>query len=63
MQGRVTAWAGNDCQMFQVDRARLAEHLRARDPLLDELRRDAITLAGEDISTVLRGLPTAEADR
>lgn len=62
MRERVTAWTGNHCQTFQVDRARLAEHLLAHDPLVDELRRDAITLSGPDLRVVLGNLPAAEAD-
>lgn len=63
MRERVTSWTGNHCQAFQVDRARLAEHVRAHDPLVDELGRDAITLAGQDLRAVLRDLPATEADR
>lgn len=63
LRERVRAWTGNNCQTFQVDRARLAEHVRATDPLVDELRRDAITLAGQDLAAVLRELPRRGANR
>lgn len=63
LREQVRAWTGNNCQAFQVDRARLAEHVRAADPLVDELRRDAITLAGQDLAAVLRALPRRRANR
>jgi hypothetical protein len=45
----VVSWTGNRCHAFQVDRQRLAEHMRANDPLIDSWLRDAITLAGPDL--------------
>lgn len=60
---RVAAWTGNHCQPFQLDVARLAAHVQANDPLIDELRRDAVPLAGENLNTVLRELPVPESDR
>lgn len=63
LRERIRAWTGNHCQTFQLDRARLAEHVRISDPLVDELRRDAITLAGRDLRAVLRKLPRTGANR
>lgn len=60
---RVAAWTGNHCQPFQLDVARLAAHVQANDPLIDELRRDAVPLAGENLETILRELPVPESDR
>lgn len=42
----VHAWTGNPCQVFQLDVDRLAEHVAASDHLVDQWRRDAITLYG-----------------
>lgn len=50
----VEAWTGNHCQAFQIDQDRLAEHVRALDPLVEEWRRDAITLVGPDVRRILR---------
>lgn len=53
----VTKWTGNRCHAFQVDRARLREHVRKRDRLIAELLDDGITLAGPDLSAIIRELP------
>lgn len=44
----VEDWTGNPCQVFQLDMDRLAEHVAASDRLLDEWRRDAITVYGDE---------------
>jgi len=44
----VASWTGNACQVFQLDMNRLAEHAAVSDRLLDEWRRDAITLYGDE---------------
>ncbi len=59
----VEAWTGNRCQVFQVDLLRLAEHVRAGDPLVDEWLRDAITLVGPDLRVIVRQLPVSPQDR
>jgi hypothetical protein len=59
LRRQVWAWTGNRCQAFQVDLVRLAEHVHARDPLVDAWLRDAITLVGSDLRTVLRRLPVS----
>jgi hypothetical protein len=50
----VHARTGNPCHIFQLDIARLSQHLDAGDPLLDEWRRDAIVLHGPPPDTILR---------
>ncbi|QSB14724.1 nucleotidyltransferase domain-containing protein [Natronosporangium hydrolyticum] len=57
LRGLVSAWTGNHCHVFELDRARLAEHLRTRDPIVDEWRRDAVKIAGDELRQVLRRLP------
>jgi hypothetical protein len=57
LRHEVQAWTGNSCQVFQIDLPRLGEHVRAGDPLVDEWRRDAITVAGEELRVVLRRVP------
>jgi predicted nucleotidyltransferase len=60
MRRAVIRWTGNNCQTFQVDRARLLEHVTARDPLVDAWLRDGIELAGmplTDLTGDLRRLP------
>ena len=44
----VRSWTGNRCQVFQLDMNRLGDHVSAADPLLDEWRRDAITVFGDE---------------
>jgi predicted nucleotidyltransferase len=59
---QVQAWTGNRCHAFQLDRVRLAEHVRAKDPLVDDWLRDGLTLAGHQLQTVLRQL-SLDGDR
>lgn len=54
LRNDVTTWTGNRCQPFQLDLSQLAAHVRAGDPLIDEWRRDAILLAGDDLRVVLQ---------
>lgn len=53
----VRRWTGNHCQTFQLDRDRLAEHVRADDPLVDGWKRDGIHMAGSSLAEQLRQLP------
>lgn len=50
----VLAVTGNRCQTFEVDELRFAEHVAARDPLVDAWRRDALHLAGDPIEVLVR---------
>lgn len=57
----VRDWTGNRCQVLVIDRRRLAEHVAAGDPLVDEWLGDEILLVGEPLRTVIDGvaaLPT-----
>jgi len=45
---------GNRCRVFEVDEPRFAEHVAARDPLVDAWRRDALHLAGDPIEVLVR---------
>ena len=62
LRNKVESWTGNRCQPFQLDLDRMAEYVRAGDPLADEWRRDAIRLGGDDLRTVLRQLPNTGDD-
>jgi predicted nucleotidyltransferase len=63
LRAQVQSWTGNHCQPFQLDLNRLAEHLRANDPLVDEWLRDTITLAGTELRALLRRLPAPRAEQ
>jgi Nucleotidyltransferase domain len=63
LRHQVWAWTGNHCQAFQLDLTRLAQHVHACDPLVDAWLRDAVTLAGSDLRTVLRRLPVVGGDQ
>jgi hypothetical protein len=60
LRSTVTAWTGNHCQIFQLDQARLAEHVAAGDQLVAEWQRDAVTLYGDDPAAILRRLSSME---
>ena len=53
MRRAVIRWTGNNCQTFQVDRARLLEHVTARDPLVDAWFRDGVELAGMPLTDLI----------
>jgi predicted nucleotidyltransferase len=50
---RVHMWTGNHCQVYELTRRELAEHVRAKEPIVDSWRRDARTLHGPDIRVLL----------
>lgn len=51
---RVNAWSGNTCEVLELSLAELAEAVAREDRLVRDLRRDAITLAGRDVRTLVR---------
>ncbi len=51
---RVTSWSGNDCQILEYSSDELVGLVDAEDPLVDELRREAVTLVGRPPQEVLR---------
>jgi hypothetical protein len=55
----IPAWTGNHCHVFELNQARLTEHIRARDPIVDEWRRDAVRLVGDELRQMLRRLSHA----
>jgi predicted nucleotidyltransferase len=63
LRQHVAIWTGNRCQAFQLDSQRLAEHVQAKDPLIDAWLRDTIPLAGADLPTTLRRLPVTGRER
>lgn len=56
LRDQVVAWTGNRCQAFDVDRVRLAAHLAAHDPLVENWLRDEILLAGQPLRSLTDGL-------
>ena len=56
LRDQVVAWTGNRCQAFDIDRARLGEHLAAHDPLVENWLRDEVILAGEPLRSLIDNL-------
>ncbi len=56
LRAQVWAWTGNQCQVFQLEHARLTEHVRAKDPLVGDLLRDSVRLTGPDLRAFVGGL-------
>lgn len=56
LRDQVKAWTGNRCQAFDIDRARLREHLAAHDPLVEDWLRDGVLLAGEPLRSIIDNL-------
>lgn len=51
---RVRLWSGNGCEVLELTTSELADAARRHDRLENELRRDAIRLAGKDVRDLLR---------
>lgn len=45
---------GNECDVVIIDAQRLVSPIDSDDPLIASLLRDAVALAGEDVSAVAR---------
>lgn len=52
----VGSWTGNRCQSFVINRVRLAAHLTAKDPLVDNWLRDEVLVLGERLEAVIETL-------
>lgn len=50
LRQHVRSWTGNACQTLALTRGRVLEHLLARDPIVDNWRKDTVLLAGDPIS-------------
>jgi predicted nucleotidyltransferase len=53
LRGLVQRWTGNRCQVTDRTVAAVRRLSRAREPIVDEWRKDALSLAGADISQLL----------
>lgn len=62
LRDQVQRWTGNRCQIFQLDLGRLAQHVEVGDPLVDEWRRDAVLLGGQEVRAALRDLSRSDED-
>lgn len=56
LRDAVRRWTGNRCQTFVVDASRLAEHVRARDPLVRAWLADEILLSGAPIRDLVEAV-------
>ncbi|HST49176.1 nucleotidyltransferase domain-containing protein [Jatrophihabitans sp.] len=56
LKSDVAAWTGNHAQVYELDVDELTRHITDGHPIVDEWRRDALTLAGDDLRNLLREL-------
>jgi predicted nucleotidyltransferase/biotin operon repressor len=49
LRDHVRRWTGNNCQTFQIDLQRLAEHVRSGDPIVSSWLLDELRLVGPGI--------------
>jgi DNA-binding transcriptional ArsR family regulator len=56
LRAAVERWTGNPCQVTDRSLTSLRRLSRAREPIVDEWRRDAVSLAGPRISELLEQL-------
>lgn len=54
LRDRIQAWTGNRCHVFELDLARLTEHVRRSDPLVDSWIRDSVPLAGPELRMLVQ---------
>jgi predicted nucleotidyltransferase len=52
----VETWTGNRCQVIDIDKDRLYEHVAARDRIVDAWIADGVFLAGVSLEKMLVGL-------
>jgi hypothetical protein len=52
-RGLVQRWSGNRCRVTDRSVAVLRRLSRAREPIVDERRKDAVRLVGADVSRLL----------
>ncbi|WP_167582071.1 nucleotidyltransferase domain-containing protein [Kineococcus rubinsiae] len=52
----IEAWTGNRAQPYDVSLAEVRAHVDAGEPLVQSWRREAITLAGREVSALLRSV-------
>ncbi|MGH3715598.1 MAG: nucleotidyltransferase domain-containing protein [Micromonosporaceae bacterium] len=50
----VRRWTGNHAQIYDIDESGLSDHIRASEEIVQDWRRDAITLTGEELSQLIR---------
>lgn len=62
LRSAVLTWTGNDVQPFVVDPARLAEHIRANDPLVSSWLADSVHLTGERLRPLANAAALAEIE-
>jgi hypothetical protein len=53
LRAAVGSWTGNRCQSFVIDRVRLAAHLTAKDPLVDNWLRDEVLIVGDHLVAII----------
>ena len=54
LSGHVGRWSGNSCEPLELSRAELALMVSRNEPLVDDLRADALTLSGASPRAALR---------
>jgi predicted nucleotidyltransferase len=57
LSDRIYAWTGNRAGLSEIAAAEVRRLRRERPPIVEELRRDAVTLAGRTITEILRDAP------
>jgi predicted nucleotidyltransferase len=53
LREHVTAWTGNPCQIYELDLGEFDAHVRHRERIVAEWKRDAIALHGEPVSRLV----------
>jgi predicted nucleotidyltransferase len=59
----VRAWTGNRCQILDIGRDRLDEHVAARDPIVSAWLADGVHLLGTPLVDLLVAVPTEGRSR
>jgi hypothetical protein len=52
LREHVTSWTGNPCQVYELTEQEFVQHVEAREPIVDEWRRDAVVVFGVPLTAL-----------
>jgi predicted nucleotidyltransferase len=58
LEQQVLAWTGNRVEILQLSTGQLVAAITAREPLIQSLLDDAVTIHGRDVAELLASVPT-----
>lgn len=53
LREHVASWTGNPCQVYELTEQEFVQHVEAREPIVDEWRRDAVVVFGVPLTALV----------